>query len=182
MQIEYNNALIEYLHDLNPHAQGIFMKPSDAVFEENVKMNCFYCSKYGNNWRCPPNLPCLDYPKMFREFDEGLFVVLKYVFSSNGDYVIARRESSISLHKILLSLEKWMWLHNRATALSFGGGSCKLCKNGCGVNSCNNPAMSRSPLEETGCNIIKTIKKYDININFPPMKFLTRVGLLLWQN
>ena len=144
-------------------------------------MNCFYCGRYNNNWRCPPNLPDIDYPKMMAEYDSGLFVVLRYDLTEEGEYESIRSESSVTLHKLLLSLEKWMWRHNCPTALSFIGGSCKLCKGGCGKERCNNPYMSRSPIEATGVHVIKSARKYGIDIDFPTDTKLMRIGLLLWQ-
>lgn len=172
---------LEYAGSLNPAISVRLMDPKEAVFEENVKMNCFYCGKYGNNWRCPPNLPDLDYPRMFREFSHGAFVWLSYDITDQAMYNQIRAESSVTLHKILLKLEKWMWDHDSPNALSFGAGSCKLCKGGCGKERCNNPYMSRSPLEATGVNVIKTAKKYGIDIKFPTEERLMRLGLLLWE-
>lgn len=177
----FDKELISYLNKLNPVVKAVFMDPGEAVFEENVRMNCFYCGKYNNNWRCPPNLPEINYEKMFSEYDRGLFVILESELCNKEDIASVRRESSVIVHKLLLELEKWMWNMNKATAISFGAGSCKLCKNGCGASGCSHPHMSRSPLEATGCNVIKTCKKYGIEINFPPQRILTRIGLLLWQ-
>lgn len=178
----FDEELIGYLNDLNPAIKGVFMNPSEAVFEENVKMNCFYCGKYNNNWRCPPHLPKLSYEKLFSEYDKGLFVIFESKLFKQEDFSVVRRDSSVIVHKVLLELERWMWNRNRVTAISFGAGSCKLCKNGCGSLGCNNPQMSRSPLEATGCNVIKTARKYGIAINFPPRETLIRIGLLLWQS
>ena len=177
-------GLMDYLAEIAPEARGVPMTPSEAVFEENVRMNCFYCGKYGRNWRCPPNLPNIDYPKMFTEYDGGLFVA--FTFPTEGipqeEYDYIRNESSVVLHKTLLQLEKWLYNHDSSTAISFGAGSCKLCKGGCGKERCNNPYMSRSPLEATGVNIVKTADKFGIKIHFPTDKQLMRVGLVMWQN
>ena len=174
--------IVTFLQRINPSARHIFMNPSDCVFEENVKMNCFYCGKYGNNWRCPPNLPDINYRKMFAEFEHGMFVILEYCFSNSTERDEARRESSVTLHKNLLSIEKFLLENDRPTVLSFGAGSCKLCKNGCGKDACNNPYLARSPLEATGCNVIKTLKKYGVNVTFPATDHLLRIGLVLWQD
>ncbi|MDE5779177.1 MAG: DUF2284 domain-containing protein [Lachnospiraceae bacterium] len=182
MDVVEQKELIEFLHSINPMAEGIFMNPKEMIFEENVKMNCFYCGKYGNNWKCPPNLPDIDYPVMFQEYDEGLFVSYTSEINDKVEYEVIRSESSIMLHKILLQLEKWMWNHDRPTAISFGAGACKLCKNGCGEERCNNPYMSRSPLEATGVNVVKTAKKFGIEVHFPTDDKLMRVGLIVWQN
>lgn len=163
------------------HAEGIFIDPKELVFEENVKMNCFYCGKYKNNWRCPPHLPDIDYKAMVKEFDAGLFVYYRYVIDENTDYGSVREESGIMLHRKLLSLEKWMWNRNCSNAVSFIGGSCRLCRDGCGKEKCNNPYMSRSPLEAIGVNVVKSAGKYGIRIRFPADQVLMRLGLLLWQ-
>lgn len=174
---------LDFCKSSAPDAGFVFMDPKEAVFEENVKMNCFYCGRYGNNWKCPPNIPKdIDFKKMFSEFDEGLFVVYKFDISDPQQYEIVRSESSVILHKLLLKLEKWMYEHDMSTAVSFGAGACKLCKGGCGKERCNNPYMSRSPLEATGVNVIKTAAKFGIDIHFPANKELMRVGLLLWQD
>ena len=64
--------LIAFLKENNRKAEGVFIDPAELVFEENVRMNCFYCGRYNNNWRCPPNLPDIDYRKMVREYEHGL--------------------------------------------------------------------------------------------------------------
>ena len=174
------NELIRYLGEIAPLAKGAIISPTELVFEENVKMNCFYCGKYGNNWRCPPNLPDIDYKKMIAEFDYGMFVAYPFPVGDE-DYSSVRTESSIVLHRAMLQLEKWMWEHNKSNALSFIGGSCKLCKGGCGKEKCNNPYMSRSPLEAIGVNVVKTAKKCGIDIVFPANEVITRCGLILWQ-
>lgn len=89
--------------------------------------------------------------------------------------------SSVTLHKLLLELEKWLYNHNSSNAISFIGGSCKLCKGGCGKDRCNNPYMSRSPIEATGINIVKSMKQYGVAVDFPTNQMLKRIGLLLWQ-
>lgn len=174
--------LVDFVRGKNNAAEIVFMDPAELIFEENVKMNCFYCGKYGNNWRCPPNLPDIDYKKMFSEYDEGAFVVFTYIIENPEQYKQIRNDSSLVLHKLLLDMERWMWDHNRSTAISFGAGSCKLCRGGCGKDRCNNPYMSRSPLEATGVHVVKSAAKYGIDIKFPTDKNLMRVGLIVWQN
>lgn len=173
--------LLAFLKEKNEMAEGVIIDPKELIFEENVKMNCFYCGKYNNNWRCPPHLPDIDFQKMMAEFDAGMLVALSYSINSSEEYNAVRTESSVILHKLLLSLEKWMWNHDSSTAVSYIGGSCKLCKGGCGKERCNNPYMSRSPLEATGINVVKSARKFGIDIKFPTERKMMRVGLLLWQ-
>lgn len=175
------DEILEYLHTVNGDAEGILIDPGKLVFEENVKMNCFYCGKYNNNWKCPPNLPDIDYKRMMKEYEVGMAVVLSFQIRQQNEYDRIRNDSSVILHKLLLDLEKWLYQHNSSNAISFIGGSCKLCKGGCGKDRCNNPYMSRSPIEATGINIVKSMKRYGVAVDFPTNQMLKRIGLLLWQ-
>lgn len=159
--------------------EGILIKPEDLVFEERVRMSCFYCGRYGKNWKCPPNLPDIDYKKMFNEFEAGALVYVKIPLNERN-YEDVRNNSSVILHKGLLAMEKCLWTCGVGLYLSFVAGSCKLCKNGCGQQGCNNPYLSRSPLEATGVNVVESAKKYGLNIGFPPGDYMIRCGLILW--
>ena len=175
------DELLDYLLTVNGDAKGILIDPGKLIFEENVKMNCFYCGKYNNNWKCPPNLPNIDYRHMMEEYDVGMAVVLSFRTGNANEYDKIRNDSSIILHRLLLDLEKWLYRHNSSNALSFIGGSCQLCKGGCGREKCNNPYMSRSPIEAVGINIVKSMKQYGISVDFPTDQMLKRIGLILWQ-
>ncbi len=181
MEVVLKNNLMMFCNEIAPDGSFVFMDPKEVIFEECIKMNCFYCGKYGRNWRCPPNLPDINYIRMFSEYDEGMFVSFEYDVTNKTQFDSIRTESSIALHKTLLQLEKWFYNNNRATAISFIAGSCKLCKGGCGKDRCNNPYMSRSPLEATGVNIVKTAAKFGIDISFPTENSLKRLGLIMWQ-
>lgn len=159
--------------------QGKMIDSSKLIFEEKVKMNCFYCGKYNMSWKCPPKLPQIDGKKMLAEFDNAAFVWVQIPIAKDN-FAVVRKDSSILLHRALLECEKWLWDHNNSTALSFIGGSCKLCKNGCAPNRCANPYQSRSPVEALGINVVKSAELFGINIVFPPTEYMTRLGLLLW--
>ena len=182
METALKKELIEFCRDIIPEAECTFMDPKEAVFEENVKMKCFYCKKYDRNWRCPPNIPEFDYRKIFSEFDEGLFVAVKIDSTDKLKFEIIRKDTNLMLHKMLLDLEKWLRVHNGGIVISYGADWCNLCKTGCGKEQCNNPSMSRSALESTGINISKTTEKYGINTRFPVDGKITVVGLVLWQD
>ena len=112
MDMALKKELLEFCAEIAPEAECTFMDPKKMIFEECVKMNCFYCGKYGRNWRCPPNLPDIDYKKMFSEFDEGMFVAYTFDTTNKAQYETIRNESSITLHKTLLNIEKWFNDHN----------------------------------------------------------------------
>lgn len=169
-------AMMEEVHKAYPDVDGVLMDPTQLVFEERSKINCYYCGRYNNNWHCPPHVPDIDFPTMFAEYDNGAFVVASVPL----DNPEARTESSLINHRSLLLMEKWLWDHNNSTSASFIAGSCKLCRNGCGPEKCNNPYQGRSPLESTGCNVVKSAAKVGIDIAFPPENYMMRVGLIVW--
>lgn len=174
--------LQEMMETINKKGYGLqacYVDSEQLVFEERVKMNCFYCGKYGTNWKCPPKIPVIDYRKMIREFDNVAFVYIKTSLRDKS-YNEVRNESSVKLHRALLECEKWLYKKNNSMALSFIGGSCKICKNGCAQDKCANPYMSRTPVEALGINVLKSAEKCGIKIKFPPTEYIMRIGLLLW--
>lgn len=82
-----------------PLVQGKLIQPQQLIFQEWVKMSCFYCGKYNSNWKCPPRLPeKIDFEKMVREFPVGAFIFSRTPFSEK-DYGEVRNTSSLHLHK-----------------------------------------------------------------------------------
>ena len=166
------------IHGWDSMLDSGFILPKDIVFEERVHLACFNCERYGINHTCPPNIPACDYQKIIGEYDHALLVWCSYPFTEETRSV-ARKESSLLLHRTLLRAEKVLWDQN-AMVTSFTGGSCKLCETGCDAERCRQPSLSRIPLEAVGINVTKTCHKVGLEIIFPPIGHLRRVGLLLW--
>ena len=173
------NEMVLYCKKKGYEIKGKEIRKDNLVFEERVKMNRFYCGKYNLSWRCPPKIPEINVPKLIAEFEHIAFIYLKRKIDPKN-FDLMREESSLELHKALLECEKYQWDHNNSTSLSFIGGSCKLCKNGCSPNHCVNPYLSRSPVEALGINVVKSAANEGISIDFPPEKYLYRIGLFLW--
>lgn len=173
------DEMIAWVNEKGFEIKGLEIDPTTLIFEEQVRMNCFYCAKYNVSWKCPPKIPELDYKKMFSEFEHAAFMYVQMPLKGN-DYDSVRQNSSVQLHQAMLSCEKWLYEHNNSTALSFIGGSCKLCKNGCTPGHCANPYLARIPLEALGVNVVKSARQYGIEITFPPKEYMMRIGLLLW--
>lgn len=171
--------LILYCREQGYDIDGFLVDASQMVFEERVRMNCFYCGKYNHSWKCPPRIPSIDFAEMLKEFDHAAVIYIKKYFEGH-EYNEVRESSSVELHRALLECEKWLWENNNSTALSFIGGSCKLCKNGCAPDKCANPYLARSPVEALGINIVKSVERYGLEISFPPKDYMLRVGMLLW--
>jgi predicted metal-binding protein len=173
------NNSIKVLQNLFSDFKILSVDPHSLIFEERVHLNCFYCDKYGVNWKCPPKIPPFNYQKIITEYKNACFVYKKFEITAEA-YPFIRIESTNSLHKTLLEMEQILFSESDGLCLSFIGGSCKLCKNGCGIERCNNPYLARIPLEATGVNIVVSAKKYDIHIEFPVKTHLIRLGLILW--
>lgn len=182
MEMKMNSEFAEMISWVNKNGfniRGIEIDQEKLIFEERVRMNCFYCGKYNVNWRCPPRIPELDYIKVLSEFECAAFIYIQMPLKDD-DLDSVRKNSSLQLHQAMLACEKWLYQHNNSTALSFIGGSCKLCKNGCTPGHCANPYQARIPVEALGINVIKSAEQYGIMIKFPPKEYMMRVGLLLW--
>jgi len=171
--------MLSYVRKTFPLIEGKKITPDGLIFEERVKMNCFYCGKYNANWRCPPKITQIDYKKMLSEYKNIALIYVRISFSEM-DYSTVRNDSSIYLHRALLLCEKWLYQKNNVMALSFIGGSCKLCKNGCAPEKCANPYQSRSPMEALGINVVKTAEQFGIQISFPAIDSMIRIGLIAW--
>lgn len=174
-------TVLEREIDKNPYMAMYPIDRDAIIFEERVKINCFYCARYGTKWTCPPHIPQLDYKKIVMEYEHLLVLVYKRPFKKE-DYDSVRTESTNDLHRKLLDLERILYCNNKSMAISFIGGSCKLCKTGCGKEKCNNPGKARIPWEAIGVNLIKTVENMNIgcHIQFPVKDTFYRYGLLLF--
>lgn len=152
---------------------------NDIIFEDKVKLSCFYCSKYNTRWTCPPKIPQINYKELVKEFENALLIYTKINFTKEN-YEEIRNQSSVIVHKAILEAEKIILESGESLFISFVGGSCKLCKNGCSEDKCRNPGLARIPMEATGINVIKTVAKYGIDIKFPVVDSLYRIGMILY--
>jgi len=174
------NDVIRKIKQIDEDITVLPVELSDIIFEQNTKINCFYCGRYNNSWKCPPRIPDIDYKAMIHEFKSAAFIYKNfYINEENRDTI--RSDSTNLIHKCLLDLEKFFYDNNIANSLSFIGGSCKLCKTGCGKEKCNNPYQARMPVEAIGINVIKTLAQKGVNIDFPVIDEMKRVGLIIWN-
>ena len=172
--IEFARSKSEYLH-----AKAVSL--NDIVIEERVRLQCFHCEKYNVKWTCPPKIEKFDFKKLFAEYSNAMIVYCEIPYSNDVEYAKVRNDSTNLLHRTLLDMEKFLYENNESLGISFIGGSCKLCKNGCSTEKCRLPHMARIPLEATGVNVIKLIKStLNMDVVFPLTGKMYRFGLLLW--
>lgn len=157
-----------------------FIETESIIFEERVKLKCMFCGKFDKNRRCPPYPSGIDLKASIKEYENCMVVYTVFHYKNEQEMTFVRRESTNYLHKSLLALEKILWKNEQVLGISFIGGSCKLCKDGCGI-TCRNPLNSRIPVEATGINVLSTLKnELNIEIKFNEPGILYRVGLLFW--
>ncbi len=174
------NEIKEILNKINP---SLVVYPIDfdkIVFEERVKLKCYHCKRHNVNWTCPPKIPDLNYKKLLQEYDNMAVIIKHWEIDESSDIDAIRINSTNELHRSMLKAEKCLWEKGEVMTLSFIGGSCKLCKTGCGKERCNNPDMARIPFEALGVNVIKTMQNIGVDISFSIEKEILRIGLLLW--
>lgn len=178
-KLEFFEMLNTELKESNSSMSMIEFNVNDLIFEERVSLKCFYCSRYDTKWTCPPRIPQLNYKKIVSEYQNAAIVVCEMELKDRI-YEEVREKSTNELHKAMLFLEKKLWNLDNSMCLTFIGGSCKLCKNGCAIDKCRNPGLKRIPIEATGINVIESLKKVDINISFVQNDKMFRFGLILW--
>lgn len=174
------DKIIMYLKEKSPYLYAKSVSVKDIEIEERVKLQCFHCEKYNKKWTCPPKINQFDFKKLYGEYENAMVVYCEIPFEGEDEYQRVRNYSTNLVHKSLLEIEKLLYENNESLAVSFIGGSCKLCKT-CSDDICRFPHMARIPLEATGVNVIKFIKReLDIDIVFPLDKHMYRFGLILW--
>lgn len=173
------SELRDILQEKYPDLEMRELSVNDFVFEQRVRQKCYYCKNYGVKYTCPPRLPNVDFPTMFAEYAHFAVVICE-ILLNDADFEDQRRKSTNMVHRALLFLEGELYKRNESMALSYIGGSCKLCKDGCNPEHCANPYYSRIPWEGTGCNVVKTLSNVGIDVVFPPKESLHRYGLIMW--
>lgn len=172
--------VISHIKEKYPQIKTIELDKTDFIFENRIKLKCFHCAKYKTSWTCPPNIPGIDYRELINEYEHLIVLYLEMPFQNEEDFQEVRKQTSVSLHKTILEIEKFLYESDFTLYNSFIGGSCKLCKNGCAPDKCRNPYLSRIPMEATGINVIETLRRKGIDIHFPPKEKLYRFGLIMF--
>lgn len=126
------------------------ISPQSVVTAAWVRLKCqFGCARYGASHCCPPNTP--DHLRM-REVLDGYERVL--LIHCRGD---------VSPTKIVLELEREAFLSGFYSALSFGAGPCKLCKE-CNPKKCIQTGKTRPSMEACGIDVYATARSNGLPI------------------
>ena len=171
--------LKEILHAKYPEVEVREIQYEDIVFEERVRLKCCHCKNYKEKWTYPGKMPALDYRKIISEYEHQAVVISKVAMKGSVTQE-QFREAVVKLHKAMLYLERELFKRNNAMAESFIGCSCQLCEEGCAAEQCRHPEQARVPWDATGCNVVKTLERIGVKVEFPATEYMYQYGLFLW--
>jgi predicted metal-binding protein len=175
------------------------------VFDPEVQTYCdnpkFKCPHYGHSWCCPPSAPYLE--EKISQYKKHLFLIYvkfdlkKHIKEMKVEYP-KKKENRIwtSIYRnnfvrdylekeILVFLENYNETYN--DKLILWDGHCKICEkegNRCTYDSkepCRYPKDKRYSMEAVGINVDKTVRKLNIQIEWPPTNFIYRFGLVCFK-
>lgn len=152
----------------------------DLIFDNKVVEQCKNCKRYGKKATCPPYIDNSDYyQKILFIYKNGVIYYKKFIIDNPKNWVRLGKESSIEITNFLLKKRTALINKGHYFAIAFGAGSCKLCEE-CSF-PCRFPDKSLIPLEGTGLDIIKTMKKFGVIIKHPVKEYFYRVGAIFYD-
>jgi len=171
------------------------------IFDPKVQTYCnnpkFKCPNYAHSWACPPEAPYLE--KEITEFQK--FFLIYYQFNIN-EYIreVRKKHPRKSEHSIrnslyrqdiardYLDLEISSFLESYKEPIDkklvLWDGYCRVCsKEGklCSYDldePCRYPHNKRFSMEAVGINVDKTVRNLKIPLEWPPINYVYRFGLV----
>jgi len=174
----------------------------DIVFNPKVRSYCinsdFQCPNYAHSWACPPEAPYLE--ELVSQFRKFFLIYVKFDVEKYVKKIQIRhpKKSEISIRNALYmknllrnELENEIlgfikdYSEKFEDRLILWDGFCRLCYNdkelGCTYDSgkpCRYPNKIRYSMEAVGIDVNKSVRKLNFNLEWPPVKFLYRFGLI----
>lgn len=120
------------------------ISPSSIVTAPWVRLKChFGCGGYGSSLCCPPNSPTPDETRKVVDcYGRAILIHCK----RNGD-----------AKKIVIELEREIFLSGFYKAFGLGDGPCRLCEK-CNLEKCIHPRQARPSMEACGIDVYATAR------------------------
>lgn len=120
-------------------------------------MKCkFGCNNYNKSNCCPPNAPSYkETREIINCYNKALLIQCKLDSDSAAEVVAGMDLSSTT--KIIVDMEKSIFLSGDYKAFGFGAGPCKLCEK-CDIGNCRHPNEARPSMEACGIDVFATIR------------------------
>lgn len=181
------------------------IKVEDIIFDPKVQTYCvspsFKCPNYGHSWTCPPEAPYMkDAVSKFQSFyliyDEinlNEYIKKKKLENPNLREEKIRNQAytdSAFKNNLENEIDKFLGNHHEdyEERLILWAGFCRTCYNnvdkGCTYDSgkpCRYPHKQKYAMEAVGVNVTDTVKNLSVNIEWPPVNFVYRFGLICFK-
>ena len=141
-RIKKQDDLIQKAIDLGAK-EARMIDPGSVITAAWVRIKCqFGCGGYGSNHCCPPFSPT---PEETRRVLDGY---------AKAILVHCRKETRVT--RLIVKLEREIFLSGYYKALGFGAGPCCLCRK-C-VAECKHPGKTRPSMEACGIDVYATVR------------------------
>lgn len=150
----------------------------DLIFDLKVQEMCKSCKRYGKKATCPPYIESIEYySKLLPKYSYG---ILYYeIFLVNDDPEEVGKKSSLEICKKITSERNRLFADGHYLMIGLGAGSCKICDS-CSF-PCHQPGKALIPLEAVGIDVVKTMRKFGVEVKFPVKDTICRIGMLLYD-
>lgn len=180
----------------------IEIKFRGIIFDPKVRSYCansnFKCPSYAHSWACPPEAPYLE--KQISKFQRFFLIYVKFDLEKYVKEIQVKhpKKSENSIRNALYmknllrdELEEEIlqfimdYPEKYENKLILWDGFCRLCYNekgvGCTYDSgkpCRYPNKIRYSMEAVGIDVTESVSILNFNLEWPPIKFLYRFGLI----
>jgi len=151
---------------------------NDLVFDLKVREMCKSCKRHGKKATCPPHIESVEhYSKLLPKYLHG--IIYYEIFPVDENVVDLGEKSSLEIYKKIASERNKLFGNGHYFIMGLGAGSCKLCDK-CSF-PCPLPEKALVPLQATGINVVKMMKKLEVEISFPVKDTIYRIGALFYD-
>jgi predicted metal-binding protein len=177
----------------------------NIVFDKKVQTYCinsyFKCPSYGHSWACPPEAPYLEqeiskyntYYLIFVKFNLREFIEREKLKHPEKNETNVRNVFFMNNflrenleEEILLFINGQDNLYDEKLIL--WDGFCRICSNekdkGCNYDTgdpCRYPDKKRYSMEAVGIDVTQTVRNLNFNIEWPPIEYVYRFGLVCFK-
>lgn len=158
----------------------------DIVIDPRVRIKCFIpvCNSYNRGLMCPPNLPPVhEFQEALKLFNIALLVQYRQPLSGNEETDYRDLfEGARKLHHLINLGEKEAFAQGFRFATGLIAGSCHLCDECVGIASgepCRHPFKARPSMEAMGIDVMATVEKAGLSLQFPVTDEVVWTGIIL---
>lgn len=168
------NKLMAKAQEMGAH-KVIGIQTKQIVVEDRVVLKCRYgCPSYGRNLVCPPHTPSPgEFRQILQEYRTALVLIFEPRMGETWDELNHRAyESTLELEKMAMAL-------NLPFALALRSSRCTLCQECPQDGNCLSPERKRFSPGSVGINVIQTLQRCGVALDFSQPNQFQAISLLL---